>query len=104
LWHIVPIEFDVLIRTELVNLMCCEAIILPMAATECCLLALLGTSIKSEEIVTVLSKNGLPPPAKVVIDTVVWSSNPQDRQHGTLTVSLKPNRIVLAQRFASELI
>jgi long-subunit acyl-CoA synthetase (AMP-forming) len=57
-----------------------------------------------DEICAVLRKSGLPEPARVVVDTVVWSPNLQDRQHGTLTVSLKPNRIVLAERFAAELV
>jgi long-subunit acyl-CoA synthetase (AMP-forming) len=64
----------------------------------------LTVEVAKAEICEVLGKNGLPEPAKVVVDTVVWSPNLQDRQHGTLTVSLKPNRIVLAERFAAELI
>lgn len=45
----------------------------------------------------------LPLPKKVIVDTEEWRSSSTLRQQGMLTVSLKPNRRVIAERFASQL-
>lgn len=55
------------------------------------------------EVEQVLRKYEKTLPQAVIVDREVWAQNPGLRQQGTLTVSLKPNRQVLADKFSAVL-